>query len=49
MTDALFFTPFVLDPSLPARERILLAAHELFYRDGLRATGVDRVLSLIHI
>ena len=45
MTDALFFTPFVLDPSLPARERILLAAHELFYRDGLRATGVDRVIA----
>jgi AcrR family transcriptional regulator len=26
-----------------ARERILLAAHDLFYRDGIRATGVDRL------
>ena len=38
-------TAFSPDPSLPARERILLAAHELFYRDGLRATGVDRVIA----
>lgn len=30
--------------ALPARERILLTAHELFYRDGIRATGVDRVI-----
>lgn len=29
----------------PARERILLAAHELFYREGVRATGVDRVIA----
>ena len=29
---------------LPARERILLAAHDLFYREGIRATGVDRVI-----
>lgn len=28
-----------------ARERILLAAHELFYRDGIRATGIDRVIA----
>jgi len=45
MTEAIFSAPFVLDPSLPARERILLAAHELFYREGLRATGVDRVIA----
>lgn len=45
MTEDSFSAPFVLDPSLPARERILLAAHELFYRDGLRATGVDRVIA----
>lgn len=32
------------DPSLPARERILRTAHELFYRDGIRATGIDRVI-----
>ena len=28
-----------------ARERILLAAHALFYRDGIRATGIDRVIA----
>lgn len=27
------------------RERILLAAHELFYREGIRATGIDRVIA----
>lgn len=33
-------------PSTPgARERILLTAHELFYRDGIRATGIDRVIA----
>lgn len=30
--------------TLPARERILLTAHDLFYREGIRATGVDRVI-----
>lgn len=30
---------------LPARERILVTAHELFYRDGLRATGIDRIIA----
>jgi len=28
-----------------ARERILRAAHDLFYQDGIRATGVDRVIA----
>jgi AcrR family transcriptional regulator len=28
-----------------ARARILDAAHELFYRDGLRATGIDRIIA----
>lgn len=32
-------------PTSPARERILLTAHELFYRDGIRATGIDRVIA----
>lgn len=33
-------------PQTPsARERILLTAHELFYRDGIRATGIDRVIA----
>lgn len=27
------------------RHRILIAAHELFYREGVRATGIDRVIS----
>lgn len=31
--------------ALPARERILLTAHELFYLQGIRATGVDRVIA----
>lgn len=28
-----------------ARERILLKAHELFYRHGIRATGIDRIIA----
>lgn len=32
-------------PDLPARERILMTAHDLFYRDGIRATGIDRVIA----
>ncbi len=27
-----------------ARERILLTAHDLFYADGIRATGIDRII-----
>lgn len=27
------------------RERILLTAHTLFYREGIRATGIDRVIA----
>jgi AcrR family transcriptional regulator len=30
---------------LPARERILLTAYRLLYKDGIRATGVDRVIA----
>jgi AcrR family transcriptional regulator len=30
---------------LPPAERILTTAHDLFYRDGIRATGVDRVIA----
>jgi AcrR family transcriptional regulator len=29
---------------IPARERILQTAHTLFYRDGIRATGINRVI-----
>jgi AcrR family transcriptional regulator len=28
-----------------ARERILLTAYKLFYREGIRATGIDRVIA----
>ncbi|CAI1521096.1 Uncharacterized HTH-type transcriptional regulator yxaF [Serratia quinivorans] len=31
--------------TLPPRQRILLTAHDLFYRDGIRATGIDRIIS----
>ncbi|MDN4588342.1 TetR family transcriptional regulator [Xenophilus aerolatus] len=36
-------TSAATDPS--ARERILAMAHDLFYRDGIRATGVDRLIA----
>lgn len=29
---------------LPPRERILVAAHALFYREGIRATGIDKII-----
>src|SRR6516225_11506253 len=29
----------------PARERILLTAHDLFYREGIRSTGIDSVIA----
>ena len=32
-------------PTPGARARILLTAHDLFYRDGIRATGIDRVIA----
>lgn len=38
-------TPPPTPPGLPAHERILLSAHELFYREGIRATGIDRVIA----
>jgi AcrR family transcriptional regulator len=34
-----------MTPDLPARERVLLTACQLFYRDGIRATGIDRVIA----
>ena len=30
--------------TLPARQRILLTAHDLFYQEGIRATGIDRII-----
>jgi len=32
-------------PAAPAAERILLSAHELFYRRGIRATGIDLIIA----
>ena len=32
-------------PVLSPAERILVTAHDLFYRDGIRATGIDRVIA----
>lgn len=29
----------------PIRDRILRSAHDLFYRDGIRATGIDKVIA----
>lgn len=34
-----------ISKNLPPRERILLTAYKLFYRDGIRATGIDRVIA----
>ncbi|VVE38303.1 TetR/AcrR family transcriptional regulator [Pandoraea anhela] len=32
-------------PAQPSpRDRILVAAHDLFYRDGVRATGIDKII-----
>lgn len=38
-------SPAPHDAELPARERILSTAHDLFYGDGIRATGVDRLIA----
>ena len=40
---SLFPTPDLQD--LSARDRILFTAHRLFYSEGIRATGVDRVIA----
>jgi len=47
MSDTLAALPATLPAAPPAsaRDRILAAAHELFYRDGIRATGVDRLIA----
>jgi AcrR family transcriptional regulator len=34
-----------IQQNLPARERILLTAYRLFYREGIRATGIDRIIA----
>jgi AcrR family transcriptional regulator len=38
-------TAHQISQTLPARERILLTAHELFYREGIRATGINQVIA----
>jgi AcrR family transcriptional regulator len=45
MSPAVNAAAFSALPVPGARERILLAAHDLFYRDGIRATGIDRVIA----
>jgi AcrR family transcriptional regulator len=40
---SLFTAPELKDQ--PARDRILLTAHQLFYSEGIRATGIDRVIA----
>ena len=37
--------PSPVSPEVPARDRILWTACNLFYRDGVRATGIDRVIA----
>ncbi|MBU2758820.1 TetR/AcrR family transcriptional regulator [Acidithiobacillus sulfurivorans] len=38
--------PALMDQTKPpARERILRTAHTLFYREGIRSTGVDRIIA----
>lgn len=44
MRDMLISPPPVA-PDVPARERILWTAGRLFYADGVRATGIDRVIA----
>ncbi len=31
--------------ALPARDRVLQTAHSLFYQEGIRATGIDRIIA----
>jgi AcrR family transcriptional regulator len=34
-----------MSENISARDRILRSAHNLFYRDGIRATGIDRIIA----
>lgn len=44
-TDDFPTDPSGLDTAVSARERIVRAAHDLFYGDGIRATGIDRIIA----
>ncbi|MBD9658223.1 MULTISPECIES: TetR/AcrR family transcriptional regulator [Pantoea] len=37
--------PLIFDATASARDRILLCAQQLFYQQGIRATGVDKVIA----
>ncbi|KJV35964.1 TetR/AcrR family transcriptional regulator [Pantoea sp. SM3] len=37
--------PLVFDASAAARDRILLSAQPLFYQQGIRATGIDKIIA----
>ncbi|MBK0093989.1 TetR/AcrR family transcriptional regulator [Erwinia sp. S59] len=37
--------PLVFDASAAARDRILLSAQQLFYQQGIRATGIDKIIA----
>ncbi len=37
--------PLLFDASASARDRILLSAQQLFYAQGIRATGIDKVIA----
>lgn len=39
----------MIDPTLPPRERILQAAGQLFYAEGIRATGIDRLIAVASV
>ncbi len=41
----LFFAFNFAGMKTSARDRILLTAHDLFYRDGIRATGIDKIIA----
>lgn len=45
LSPAAFIAPSGDLSALAARERILVTAHQLFYRDGIRATGIDRLIA----
>lgn len=45
MARTVAFSPPKIAASQTPRDRILYAAHALFYRDGIRGVGVDRIIA----